>query len=125
MFSVMYGCIIFSSVLAMGDRREIGLYDGPSVLSLCGLGIGIVLALFHMCGMLFVFSTMLNRCVRCLIAVGPKCFRCLMFMSSGPVELLFLCCFIAVRVCSVVMFMFWQCSFLMCLSVSLFALFVL
>ena len=25
MFAVMYGCMIFSSVLAMGNRREIGL----------------------------------------------------------------------------------------------------
>lgn len=33
--------------------------------------------------------------VRSVIALGPRCFRCLMLMLSGPVELLFLACLIA------------------------------
>ena len=37
----------------------------------------------------------LERLVRCLIPMGPRCLRCLMFMSLGPVNLLFLECFIA------------------------------
>ena len=30
---------------------------------------------------------MLKRLIRCLMALGPKCLRCLMFMLSGSVEL--------------------------------------
>ena len=70
---------------------------------LLGFGMGIILATFHMCGMVFVFSEMLNICVRRVIALGPRCFKCLMLMLSGPVELLFRDCFIACCVCSSVM----------------------
>ena len=78
-----------------------------------------------MCGMLFVLSTVLYRCVRCLSAIGPRCFRCLILMLSGPVELLLFCCFSAVCVCCVVMFMSVLCSLFMCLSIFLFVLLVL
>ena len=40
MFCVMYGRITFSSVFAIIDRRDIGLYDVPMLMSLFGLGIG-------------------------------------------------------------------------------------
>ena len=36
--------MILSRVFAMGDRREIGLYDDPIHRSLSGLGIEIILA---------------------------------------------------------------------------------
>ena len=45
MFCVLYGRITFSSVFAITDRRDIGLYDVP--MSLLGLGIGMMLANFH------------------------------------------------------------------------------
>ena len=47
MFCVMYGRITFSSVFAITDRRDIGLYDVPVLMSLLGLGIGMMLASFH------------------------------------------------------------------------------
>ena len=47
MFCVMYGRITFSSVFAMAYRRDIGLYDVPMLMSLLGLGIGMMLANFH------------------------------------------------------------------------------
>ena len=94
-------------------------------MSLCGFGMGMVLPLFHMCGMLFVLSTVLYRWVRCRMAIGPRCLRCLMLMLSGPVELLFRCCCSAACVCVVVMFMSSLRSFLVCLSVFLFVLCVL
>ena len=42
--------MIFSSVLAMGERSDIGLYEVPIDGSLFGLGIGIILASFQMWG---------------------------------------------------------------------------
>ena len=47
MFCVMYGRITFSSVFAITDRRDIGLYDVPMLMSLLGLGIGMMLTSFH------------------------------------------------------------------------------
>ena len=47
MFCVMYGRITFSSVFAITDRRDIGLYDVPMLMSLFGLGIGMMFASFQ------------------------------------------------------------------------------
>ena len=47
MLSVMYGKSVFFSVLASVDSREIGLYEVPMLLSLFGLGIGMMLASLH------------------------------------------------------------------------------
>ena len=47
MFCVMYGRITFSSGFAITDRRDIGLYDVPMLMSLLGSGIGMMLASFH------------------------------------------------------------------------------
>ena len=47
MFCVMYGRNTFSSVFAITDRRDIGPYDVPILMSLLGLGIGMMLASFH------------------------------------------------------------------------------
>ena len=44
----------FSSVFAMGESSAMGLYNVPRVVSLPGLGIGIILAIFHACGIVFV-----------------------------------------------------------------------
>ena len=43
---VMYGRITYSSVFAITDRRDIGLYDVPMLMSLLGLGIGMMLVNF-------------------------------------------------------------------------------
>ena len=47
MFCVMYGRITFSSVFAITEGRDIGLYNVPMLMSLLGLGIGMMLANFH------------------------------------------------------------------------------
>ena len=94
MSCVMYGRITFSSVFAITDRRNIGLYDVPMLMSLLGLGIGILLSL----------SAALYMFVRYFSPFLPMCLRCFMLMLSGPVELLFLLFLIAALTCSVVMF---------------------
>ena len=62
-------------------------------LSLLGLGMGTMLANFHMCGML-VLRAVFNMLVRNASPRGPMCFRYLLFNLSGLCELLFLLCFI-------------------------------
>ena len=74
-------------------------------MSLLGFGMGIVFAFFHIIGMMFVLSDMLYMCVSRVIALGPRCFRCLMFVLSGPVELLVFECLMACFVCSSVISM--------------------
>ena len=98
----MCGKMIFSSVFAMGESSDMGLYDVSRVVSLPGLGIGIILAIFHVCEILFVLRERLNIAVRYVSAVTP---RCLIFMLSGPVDLLFLACLIASEVGSIVICM--------------------
>src|SRR6476469_8201506 len=57
------------------------------------------------------------------MAIGPRCFRCLIFTLSGPVEL-FLVSFMACVVWWLEMRMGLQCSFFVCLSTFLFVLLV-
>ena len=64
MFSVMYGRIIFSNVLAIGESSAMGLYEVAIDVSLLGFAMGITLACFQMLGMVFVLSVMLYICVR-------------------------------------------------------------
>lgn len=47
---VKCGSMTFSSVLAIGERRDMGLYEVPMNGSLFGLGIGIILASFQIWG---------------------------------------------------------------------------
>ena len=47
MLFLMYGSSVFSSVFAITERREMGLYDVPMFMSLFGFGIGMMLASFH------------------------------------------------------------------------------
>ena len=90
MFCVMYGRITFSSVFAITDRRDIGLYDVPMLMSLLGLGIGMMLANFLTCGILLSLGAALYMFVSYFSTSLPICLRCFMLMLSGPVELLFL-----------------------------------
>ena len=69
-----------------------GLYEVPFSMSLLGFGLGIMLANFHLRGIMFLLRAVLNILVS---PRGPMCFRCLIFNLSGPCELLFLLCFIA------------------------------
>ena len=47
MLFVMYGSSSFSSVFAITERSELGLYDVPMFMSLFGFGIGMIFASFH------------------------------------------------------------------------------
>ena len=47
MLFVMYGSSVFSSVFAITERSEMGLYDVHMFISLFGFGIGIMFASFH------------------------------------------------------------------------------
>lgn len=46
-------------VFAMGDRRAMGRYEVPIDGSLPGLGMGIILAVFHIAGIVLVFREVL------------------------------------------------------------------
>ena len=83
------------------NNRDIGLYDVPMLMSLLGLGTGMMLANFHTCGILL--SVALYMFVRYFSPSLPMCLWCFMVMLSGPVELLFLLLLIAAWTCSVVM----------------------
>ena len=113
--------MIFSSDFAIGESNAMGLYDVPRIVSLTDLFIGIILAIFHVCGIVFVLSEILNIVVRYDSAVYP---RCLMFMLSDPVELLFLACLclIASEVCSIEICMGVDFSLLVNLSIILYLL---
>ena len=47
MLFVMYGSSVFSSVFAITERSEMGMYDVPMFMSLFGFGIGMMFASFH------------------------------------------------------------------------------
>ena len=54
MFAVMLGRRLFSSVFAITERRDMGLYEVPLSVSLLGFGIGTMLANFHVSGIMFL-----------------------------------------------------------------------
>ena len=56
--------------------------------SLLGFEMGMIVARFHRWGIVLVFRAVLYMLVRYLMANRPICFKCLIFMPSGPVELL-------------------------------------
>ena len=94
MFAVMQGGRLFSSVLAITERRDMGLYEVPLSMSLLDFGMGTMLANFHMRGIMLVLRAVFYMLVKNASPRGPLCFRCLIFNFSGPCELLFLLCFI-------------------------------
>ena len=44
---MMYGSSVFSSVFALTERNEMGLYDVHMCMYLLGFGIGMMFASFH------------------------------------------------------------------------------
>ena len=64
-------------------------------MSLLGVGMGTMLANFHMCSIMLVSSAVFNMLVRNASTRWSICFRCLIFNLSGPCEWLFLLCFIS------------------------------
>ena len=47
MLFVMYVSSVFSSVFAIIERSEMGLFDVPMFMALLGFGIGMMFASFH------------------------------------------------------------------------------
>ena len=64
-------------------------------MSLLGFAMRIMLANFHMCGIMLVLRAVFNMHVRNASPSRPMYFMCLKFNLSGPCEFLFLLCFIA------------------------------
>ena len=69
--------------------------------------------------MMLLFSDVLYMLVR---YASPMCLRCLMLTLSGPVELLFLLCFISAWTCVVVSVMLVVCSLNVFMSMCMFVL---
>ena len=70
--------------------------------SLFGFEMGMIVACFQRWGIVLVLRAMLYMSVRYLMASSSRCLRCLMFMPSGQVELLFMLFEIANCTCVVV-----------------------
>ena len=85
-FAVMSGRRLFSSVFAITERRDMGLYEVPLSVSLLGFGIWTMLANFHVWGIMFLLRAVLNILVKNASPRGPMCFRCLIFSLSRPCE---------------------------------------
>ena len=64
MLAVMYGRRLFSSVFAITERRDMGLYEMSLSMSLLGFGMGTMLANFHMCGMMLVLRAVFNMLLK-------------------------------------------------------------
>ena len=74
---------------------------------------------------MLLFSNVVYMLVRYASPSGPMCLRCLMLTLSGPVELLFMLCFIATWTCVAVGVMLVVCSLSVFLAMCLFVLYVL
>lgn len=83
-------------VLAIGERSATGRYDVLCLGSFPGLIRGRTVAFFQICGIWFVLSAVFMMRVRNVVAMGPRCFRCIMEMLSGPIAGEFLACVMAV-----------------------------
>ena len=109
--------IVCSSVFAITERRDVGLYEVP--LSMSGFRMGTMLANTVMYGIMLVLRAVFKMIVRNAIPRGYMCFMCLMFSLSGPCELLFLLCFIASWAWVVVSVMLYLCILCVALLMDL------
>ena len=53
--------MLLSSVFAITERRDMGLYEVPLSMTLLGFGMGAMLANFHMCGIMLVLRAVSTR----------------------------------------------------------------
>ena len=60
-----------SPVSVITERRCMDLYEVPLSMSLLGFGIGIMLANFHICGIMLVLRAVFNMLVRNASPRGP------------------------------------------------------
>ena len=70
----VFGRRLFSSVFAINEKRNMGLYEVPLSVCLLGFGIGTMLANFHVRGIMFLLRVVLNILVRNASPRGPMCF---------------------------------------------------
>ena len=89
MFVVMKNALLLSLQLLRG-----GIWACMS-MALLGLGMGTMLAYFHICGIMLVLREVSNMLVMNASPMEHMYFRCMMFSLSGPCELLFLLSLIA------------------------------
>ena len=75
------------SVVAITEKRDMGIYEVPWSVYLLGFGMWNMLANFHMCGIMLVLRAIFNILVRNASPGGPMCFRGLMSNMSGTCEL--------------------------------------
>ena len=54
----------FSQVSAITEKRDMGMYEVLLSMSLLGLGMGTMLANFHMCGIMLVLIAFFNMLMR-------------------------------------------------------------
>ena len=73
MSAVMQGRRLFSSILSITVRRDMGLDEVSLSISLLGFGMGTMLANFHMCDIMLVLRAVFNRIVRNGTPRGPMC----------------------------------------------------
>ena len=59
-----------SDLVAIIERMDMGLYEGPLSMSLLGFGMGTVLANFHMCGIMLLLRAVLNMFQEGLCVLG-------------------------------------------------------
>ena len=78
----------FSITLDAAGSIDIGLYPEVIFLSLPGLGIGVILAVFHSCGTLPVESDKLRRLESDNAVLQAVCFNIFTDTPSHPVDLL-------------------------------------
>ena len=71
--------MLFTSVFAITERRDIGLYQVHLSMSLLGFGMGTMLANFHM--WYVVIRAVFNMLVRNATPRGPMCFSTLFIAS--------------------------------------------
>ena len=107
----------FSSVFAITERRDMGLYEMPLSMSLLDFGMETMFANFHMCDIMLVLRAVFNMFVRNASPRGPMRFRCLMFSC----ELLFL--FVLFPLGLVVSVMLYPCILCVALLIYLFVLY--
>ena len=61
LFAVMSGKMLFSSVFAITERRDMGLYGVPLSVSLLGFGTGTMLANFHVWDIMLLLGAVLKH----------------------------------------------------------------
>ena len=82
MFAVMYGRRLFPGVFTIPERRDMGMYEMPLSMHLLYFGMWIMLANFHVCGIMLVLRAVFNMFERNASPIGHMCFRCQMFSLS-------------------------------------------